>query len=445
MDSITLENYRCFREKQTARLAPLTLLVGENSTGKTSFLALIRALWDVAIAERVPDFREEPYDLGSFREIAHNRGARGSRAESFEASFETTPPRTSDLPRGVTHSMRFAERNGAPYPVERGLSVGDSWCTLNLQDRTKPIFLVGTNGKTWKYSIGDFYLSNDAALFPLSIPLFDIPTEPGRKISPAAFVKLLSDEQPGEADYKGIQQLENAVSIHLYSEQRPFASAPVHSRPRRTYDPIRPSRDPEGESTPSYLAELYRREPTRWNHLKQSLEEFGNASGLFHEIAIKSFGNSAGSPFQVEVRKFDSGKRGLRRNLIDVGYGVSQALPVLTELSRVDSPPILLLQQPEVHLHPSAQAALGTLLCQVSGQSKQLMVETHSDYIVDRVRMGVRDNIIRPENVSILFFERFGLDVKIHSLEVDELGNVLNAPPSYGQFFMEELDRSVGL
>ncbi len=73
------------------------------------------------------------------------------------------------------------------------------------------------------------------------------------------------------------------------------------------------------------------------------------------------------------------------------------------------------------------------------------MVETHSDYIVDRVRMGVRDNIIRPENVSILFFERFGLDVKIHSLEVDELGNVLNAPPSYGQFFMEELDRSVGL
>ena len=44
MDKITLKNYRCFREEQTARLAPLTLLVGENSTGKTSFLAMIRAL-----------------------------------------------------------------------------------------------------------------------------------------------------------------------------------------------------------------------------------------------------------------------------------------------------------------------------------------------------------------------------------------------------------------
>ena len=67
MDSITLQNYRCFgSEEQTARLAPLTLLVGPNSTGKTSFLALIRALWDVAFREVVPNFREEPFDLGSF-------------------------------------------------------------------------------------------------------------------------------------------------------------------------------------------------------------------------------------------------------------------------------------------------------------------------------------------------------------------------------------------
>ena len=48
MDSITLKDYRCFHEQQTARLAPLTLLVGENSTGKTSFMAMMRVLWDLA-------------------------------------------------------------------------------------------------------------------------------------------------------------------------------------------------------------------------------------------------------------------------------------------------------------------------------------------------------------------------------------------------------------
>ena len=87
MDSITLENYRCFREKQTARLAPLTLLVGNNSTGKTSFLAIIRALWDAAFRNEAPDFREDPYDLGTFRDIAHNRGGRGGQADSFNAEF----------------------------------------------------------------------------------------------------------------------------------------------------------------------------------------------------------------------------------------------------------------------------------------------------------------------------------------------------------------------
>ena len=90
MDNITLKNFRCFREKQIARLAPLTLLVGENSTGKTSFMAMIRALWDIDHRGREPDFKEDPYDLGSFDEIAHYRGGRGGRAGTFEAGFEVT-------------------------------------------------------------------------------------------------------------------------------------------------------------------------------------------------------------------------------------------------------------------------------------------------------------------------------------------------------------------
>ena len=90
MDNITLKNFRCFREEQTARLAPLTLLVGENSTGKTSFMAMIRAVWDIAYRNQAPDFKEEPYDLGSFDEIAHYRGGKGGRANTFQATFSTT-------------------------------------------------------------------------------------------------------------------------------------------------------------------------------------------------------------------------------------------------------------------------------------------------------------------------------------------------------------------
>ena len=81
------------------------------------------------------------------------------------------------------------------------------------------------------------------------------------------------------------------------------------------------------------------------------------------------------------------------------------------------------------------------------GRKCKLIVETHSDYILDRVRMDVRDKKtdLKPEDVSILFFEPGELDVKIHSIRLDEQGNVLDAPEGYRDFFMAETRRSIGL
>ena len=106
-----------------------------------------------------------------------------------------------------------------------------------------------------------------------------------------------------------------------------------------------------------------------------------------------------------------------------------------------------MLQQPEVHLHPSAQAALDSLFCQSAKQDLQLVVATHSDHLLDRVKMDVGDGAtaLRPEDVSILFFERQRLDVRIHSLRIDGKGNILDAPDGYRQFFMDETRRASGL
>ena len=147
------------------------------------------------------------------------------------------------------------------------------------------------------------------------------------------------------------------------------------------------------------------------------------------------------------MRKWGRRRKGARRNLIDVGYGVSQALPLLVDLLDPNGSTLLLVQQPEVHLHPSAQAALATLFCTVAAAGRQIIVETHSEYVIDRVRMDIRDRTTRlqPDDVSILFFERTDLDVHIHSLRFDEQGNLLDAPDSYGQFFMNETRRSIGL
>ena len=221
--------------------------------------------------------------------------------------------------------------------------------------------------------------------------------------------RLEGSELPVDEDWALSEQLAQIPRMRGFSRsgQRPYASAPVRSKPHRTYDPARPTRDPEGDYIPMYLASVYFQHKNQWTTLKNALERFGQAAGLFDEISVKPLGKKESEPFQVQVRKSGRKVRGPHRNLIDVRYGVSQVLPVITELLRRDAPPMFLLQQPEVHLHPSAQAALGSLFCQVAGPRRQLVVETHSDHLLDRVRMDVRDGTtrLRPEDVSILFFE----------------------------------------
>ena len=414
MKRIWLRNYRCFRDRQDARLAPLTILVGDNSTGKTSFLAMIRALWDVAYMGRVPNFKEEPYDLGSFDEIAHYRGGRGGRATSFESGFEMS---SKDANQAHQWCVAFSPRGTAPIPTKRRLSneKGDVW----MEGGQSAIrFRTQSAGREVEAIVDDL------------AELDHLP-------SLQWLWSLYSTEAP---DSRELDTLLYSVPM---SYRRVYAGAPVRSKPRRTYDPARVASDPEGDYIPMFLANRHF-EDKHWNGLQDALQRFGQDAGLFDEISVKPLGKQSG-PFQLQIRRFDGPAKGPQRNLIDVGYGVSQVLPVVTELLREDAPGMFLLQQPEVHLHPSAQAALGSLFCRVAAWDRQLIIETHSDHLIDRVRMDVRDGtgMLKPEDVSILYFERQNLDVRIHSLRIDNEGNILDAPPGYRRFFMEEVTRSL--
>ena len=324
MDSITLQNYRCFgSEEQTARLAPLTLLVGPNSTGKTSFLALIRALWDVAFREVVPNFREEPFDLGSFGEIVHYSGGRQRQADSFIAGFEYCPPSISSN-EGVRFTATFENRRTAPFPTLR--RVANDHASIEIPEN------VG--GKIQKVYVSapqqpkEELWFHDRASHDRNAPLFSLwslwfpsetITEPGE-----------TEPDPSKDGYDTwrIKQLRDTVRSHRMHSSRPWSGAPIRSQPRRTYDPMLMAQDAEGEYIPSYLAGLSRRNPDEWQQIKNALEKFGQASGLFDEISVKSFGKSDGDPFQIQIRKFGRRRKGPQRNLIDVGYGVSPSVTV---------------------------------------------------------------------------------------------------------------------
>ena len=443
MDQITIKNFRCFRDEQTARLAPLTLLVGENSTGKTSFMALIRALWDVVYQQKNPDFKKDPYDLGSFDEIAHYRG-QGGRADAFEVGFAFTPQISNDT-EPFFFEATFKKEGTVPVPERSRLSQKDAWIEYRLSQRE---IRFGTKRGSWKRHLSDkvvhFLDGRRDDLFSLFSLLWQLKETPEEIHQWDA---LAGSTASAKADLEKIKKIIYASRLNslLPHTSELYASTPVRSKPRRTYDPALPTRDPEGDYIPMYLSYLYFQHKKQWETLKEALEKFGQDAGLFDEISVKSFGKKETKPFQVQVRKAGKRVKGPQRNLIDVGYGVSQVLPVITELLRSDASSLFLLQQPEVHLHPSAQAALGSLFCQIARPKRQLVIETHSDHLLNRVRMDVRDGEgnLKPEDVSILFFERRDLDVHIHSLEIDDEGNVLNAPPVYRQFFIDEMERSI--
>lgn len=459
LTEITLENFRCFHEQQTARLAPLTLLVGENSTGKTSFLALLRALAEFANTGETPRFTEPPYDLGSFADIVHH--AEGNlRPQSFDAGFTAIYPRrglvNSKTP--ISFSVTFEEHAATPVPVRRRISHDEAWIEDRLIGKTNYSIIGHTCRGDWDIPIRRFGAEHDElsdyshtlgiALRPLrraSIQHADIDASQFRPISASPEIT--------EAD---IIELQNIAEHYFFSyrghiSDHIYAGAPIRSQPQRTYRPAHPTPDPEGNYIPSYFADRSVRYPNEWRILKESLEKFGRDAGLFSSIDIMQYGEAGSGPFEVQIYQGND-KPQRARNLIDMGYGVSQILPIITELQRPiiprrAAPAQYLLQQPEVHLHPSAQAALGSLLYDLASEQRQLFVETHSDYVVDRIRMDVRDRrtALQDKDVSILYFERNGTDVTIHSLELDEEGQINGQPESYRKFFAAEVRRQLEL
>ena len=99
MNKLAFEGIRCFHDYHCSQLKPVTLLVGENSTGKSTFLALTRIAWDITEGDLGEDiFNEEPFLLGSYEQIASYRGGKAGRAKSFSVGMEISIP----LPQKVS-------------------------------------------------------------------------------------------------------------------------------------------------------------------------------------------------------------------------------------------------------------------------------------------------------------------------------------------------------
>ncbi len=163
------------------------------------------------------------------------------------------------------------------------------------------------------------------------------------------------------------------------------------------------------------------------------------------DVVPVSAGNTAQLVGDLVVIVLTDGRSGVQVTPADVGFGVSQVLPIVVELlSRRES--IIAIEQPETHLHPRLQARLADLFIdtvQQGGRGNQLIVETHSEHIMLRVQRRIREGLLDPSSVSVVYVDQEGSEpASVKPLRLNQQGDLLDDWP-HG-FFDERLEELFG-
>jgi predicted ATPase len=112
----------------------------------------------------------------------------------------------------------------------------------------------------------------------------------------------------------------------------------------------------------------------------------------------------------------------------NVGFGITYILPIIVALLFATPDTLIILENPEAHLHPKGQSKMGELLALVASYGIQIIVETHSDHILNGIRRAVRQEKLNAQNVQIHYFERHshnGLaSTKVISPKLDQDGRI---------------------
>ena len=365
--------------------------------------------------------------MGSFRDIVRSRRGRDGRIDEFSIGFTLEPVRGSGK---QPFPLRFTFSEDGSQPV-----VASIHYQFSAEEflRLAPSELGGTVLSISGHK-AEIEIPFDDWQFVLEL-LFEHGGEMLARRSPD--VRLIADYLLGVSPRP---KKRSARPYWLPTLLELVPVAPLRSKPKRTYDPVRETASADGEHVPMLMMRLDRTDKKGWSSLHDELVAFGQESGLFSDIKVRRHGKQMSDPFQLQVKV----RSGSYANIMDVGYGVSQSLPILVDV-RSERQCVFLLQQPEVHLHPRSQAGLAELFVESYRKNRnRFLIETHSDYIIDRIRILVRKQTIRAADVSILYFEPMGNSVKIHNIGMDGDGNLWGTPDGYRDFFVRETDRLLG-
>ncbi|MCY4106077.1 MAG: DUF3696 domain-containing protein [Chloroflexi bacterium] len=432
---LRLQNFKSWADTQDIPLKPITAFFGPNSSGKTSLLQALLLLKQTAdSSDRGLVFhfgnKNTPVELGDFESVVHKHDTDKALEISLDwklpSSLKITDTNTNqsiveskDIGFTVaTHAA--AEKLRKPLLVdEMSYLVGNSKFGMRPKGNKYELFSSGANGEGFEFtrsrgrpwdipSPDKCYGFPDAvrAYFQNAGFLADLQLALEERLENLYYLGPLRAYPERRYSWSGAQPIdmgqtgESVVDAILASRERGEKIGRGRGKPRLTVE--------------QYVA--------HW------LKELG----LIHDFRIEPLAQD--SPvFEVRIRKSRNSSEVL---ITDVGFGVSQILPVLVLCLYAPPGSTVILEQPEIHLHPAVQAGLADILIETwknKNRRVQILIESHSEHLLRRLQRRIAESHmdITDNDVRLFFCEMSSGRSRITALDLDMFGNINNWPQDF--------------
>ena len=400
---LKLTNFKAWQDTGDISLKPVTMLLGTNSSGKST---LIQSLLLLRQTVQSPD-----------RSIHLNLGGDEINDLFNFGDFENV------LRQGVTGVRQFSLSFTFDSPVNSRVDHGHFFCSYGQNS------VGGVTIQEWRVSTNEHQFKSirrEKGAYSLTVDEESQPRAKGRHLCPERSVSL-SAEAIAVLGQEGAFLEDLSLSIRRELENIVYLG-PLRRKPERDYvwNKSKPGEvGSDGHRAIDVLLASALMKGDDQNRIIEGVSKWLVRMKVADKLEVKQLGRS--TRYELVVHR-----DGIEANLRDVGIGISQVLPVLTIAYFAPSGSTIILEEPEIHLHPLAQSVLAELFVEVSKERNvQFIVESHSEHLFRRMQTLIAKQLIKPEDAAMYFVEREGSVARLRSLELDDFGRVKNWPEGF--------------
>jgi predicted ATPase len=441
--SFGFENFKGWAKFGPVDFAPLTVFFGSNSSGKSSvgqFLLMLKQTVDSQDKKMVFNTGNQntAVDLGNFYELVFEH----DEAKTIKFSLLWTLPRLTPLRDTYSSTLFMGDRVHFEASIKLG---GEKNPVLGVQSMNYRFL----NEEKLCFEVGLRFSDKPKAPYQLSAEGYAFVRNPGRVWPITAPIKCYGF--PDEAvNYYQNAQVVKALGFRFEKLfQTLYYLGPLRERFDRQYTWTGEAPEHVGWqgrlAVPAMLAAGDRQisggAKKRNKTLQKIVAEWLLRMGLIESFEVKQIAPRR-RDYEVLVKSSGSSHP---VNITDVGFGISQFLPVLVQCFYAPSGSVIIIEQPEIHLHPSAQAWLADLFIEViysreGGKPRdiQLIIESHSEHFLRRLQRRIAEKVVSTKDVAAYFCEPTSRGSVATPLDVDIFGNIRNWPEKFFGDIMED-------